>query len=165
MFHKPESISDPELIQSVLVIPETMAANTLLAELTENKRSMAIVVDEFGGTSGMITMEDLVEEVFGEIEDEHDPQNNQEQEEDLIKVKNDDGTYLLGARNEIDDLNEEFGFHLPDEEYYTTLGGLIMYVAEDIPEEGAVVEINNYLITIVKTAQNKIILAKLKESE
>jgi putative hemolysin len=165
MFRKPESIEDSDLIQSVLVVPETMAANILLAELTENQRSVAIVVDEFGGTSGMVTMEDLVEEVFGEIEDEHDPPEAEEQEEDLIKEKNQDGTYLLGARNDIDDLNEEFGFDLPEEEYYTTLGGLILYVAEDIPEEGAVIEVENYLITIVKTAQNKIILVKLVEND
>ncbi|MEM9934810.1 MAG: hemolysin family protein [Bacteroidota bacterium] len=163
MFSKPHDIG--EVIQPVFIVPEAMQANNLLAEFSENKRSVAIVVDEFGGTSGMITMEDLVEEVFGEIEDEHDEEELPD--EDLIKVINDDGSIFLGARHEIDDLNEEeeLGIELPDEEYYTTLGGLIMYHHEDIPKQGEEIEIGIYTFTILKATPSKIISVKLHARE
>ncbi|MEM6765101.1 MAG: hemolysin family protein [Bacteroidota bacterium] len=163
MFSKPQDIG--EVIQPVFIVPEAMQANNLLAEFSENKRSVAIVVDEFGGTSGMITMEDLVEEVFGEIEDEHDEEELPD--EDLIKVINDDGSIFLGARHEIDDLNEEeeLGIELPDEEYYTTLGGLIMYHHEDIPKQGEEIEIGIYTFTILKATPSKIISVKLHARE
>ncbi len=157
MFGKPTSIKG--ILQSVLVVPETMPANMLLAEFTENKRSVAIVVDEFGGTSGMITIEDLVEEVFGEIEDEYD---KEPLEEDMTKIKQDDGSYILGARHEIDDLNEELRLELPEEEYYTTLGGLVTYHAEDIPQKGESVVIEPYLITVIKSTQKRVISVKLQ---
>ncbi|MEO1451673.1 MAG: hemolysin family protein [Bacteroidota bacterium] len=160
MFQHPESIR--EMLQPVLFVPETMPAKELLAELTENQRSVAVVVDEFGGTSGMITMEDLVEEVFGEIEDEHDSEEEEVVEEDEIKFVNQDGSYILGARLEIDDLNEEFELHLPDEEYYTTLGGLITYVAERIPDPQEEITIGSYHFTIIKTAQNRLISVKME---
>lgn len=160
MFSKPTSIE--ELLQPVLVVPETMQANVLLAELTENQRSVAIVVDEFGGTSGMITMEDLVEEVFGEIEDEHDGDKEEVIEEDMIKQDLGKDTYLLGARLEIDDINEEFGLELPNEEYYTTLGGLVTYVAENIPDKDETILLGEYLITIVNATHNRVIAVKLQ---
>lgn len=151
--------STREILQPVLVVPETMPANMLLAEFTENKRSVAIVVDEFGGTAGMITIEDLVEEVFGEIEDEYD---KEPPEEDMVKVLQEDGSYLLGARYEIDDLNEELQLNLPKEEYYTTLGGLVTYHAEDIPKKGESIVIGPYLITIVKATKRRVIAIKLE---
>lgn len=162
MFRDPEDI--PSVLQPVLVVPETMPVNVLLAEFTENQRSVAIVVDEFGGTSGMITMEDLIEEVFGEIEDEHD-QDKQVVEEDMICMKLEDGSFMLGARLEIDDLNEnpDLEITLPDEEYFTTLGGMILYYAEDIPKKGQKVRIGNYIITIEKATRKRIIKVHLKE--
>lgn len=160
MFSRPQKIAP--LIQSVLVVPETMPANVLLAEFTENKRSVAIVVDEFGGTSGMVTIEDLVEEVFGEIEDEYD---DEPPEEDMMQVNLGDGKYLLGARLEIDDLNEEFELNLPEEEYYTTLGGLVLYYAEKIPKKGEKVIVQHHLFTIDKAEKNRIITLKLEPFE
>ncbi len=160
MFQKPATIA--EVLQPVLVVPETMPANMMLKEFTENKKSVAIVVDEYGGTEGMITMEDLVEEVFGEIEDEHDMEE-EEVLEDMIMHKNEDGSYLLGARLEIDDLNEELGLGLPEEEYYTTLGGLVTYYAEAIPEIGEEVVVGKYLITIENAAINRVIAVRLQE--
>ncbi len=164
MFSKPQLIND--ILQPVFVVPETMPANILLGEFTESKRSVALVVDEFGGTAGMITIEDLVEEVFGEIEDEHDDLD-EEVEEDMICIKQDDGTYLLGARLEIDDINDnnDIEFTLPDEEYFTTLGGLILYYLEDIPQLGQVVVIGNYQMTVEKASPNKIILVKVEQIE
>lgn len=161
LFRKPEFIST--IIQPVLVVPETMPANVLLAELTENKRSVAVVVDEFGGTAGMVTMEDLVEEVFGEIEDEHDDPEDEEPEEDMVIVKEKDGAYILGARNEIYELNEKLELNLPEEEYYTTLGGMIMHISEKIPAQEEVVEIHGYNITILNATQNRIIAVKLQK--
>lgn len=159
LFSKPDTIQS--IIQPVLVVPESMSADVLLAELTENQRSVAIVVDEFGGTSGMITMEDLVEEVFGEIEDEHDKE--EEVEEDMVKIMEPNGSMLLGARLEIDDLNESLDLDLPKEEYYTTLGGLIMYVAEDIPVEEQEIELGPYMVTVIKATPTRIISVRLSE--
>ncbi|MEZ4772500.1 MAG: hemolysin family protein [Bacteroidia bacterium] len=161
LFRKPDSIET--IIQPVLIVPETMPANVLLAELTENKRSVAIVVDEFGGTSGMVTMEDLVEEVFGEIEDEHDDPEDEEPEEDMVIVEEKDGSYIIGARNEIYELNEKLELNLPEEEYYTTLGGMIMHISEKIPAQDEVVEIHGYNITILNATQNRIIAVKLQK--
>jgi len=159
LFRKPERIRD--LIQPVLVVPESMPANVLMAELTENKRSIAIVVDEFGGTAGMLTIEDLVEEVFGEIEDEHDGEKTEEVEEDMIKIINEDGSLILGARHEIDDLNEDLGLDLPEEDAYTTLGGLLMYITEDIPQKDASIEVGDYLITVVDATPTRVITVKV----
>ena len=163
LFQMPKTIEP--VIQPVLIVPESMPANVLLAELTENQRSVAVVVDEFGGTSGMVTMEDMVEEVFGEIEDEHDQPEDEEPEEDMVIINNKDGSWMVGARNEIDDINAELEIDLPEDEYYTTLGGLIMHVAENIPEQEEVVEIGDYLVTIIKATQNRIILVKLQKRQ
>jgi putative hemolysin len=159
LFRNPARIRD--LIQPVLVVPESMSANVLMAELTENKRSVAIVVDEFGGTAGMLTIEDLVEEVFGEIEDEHDSEKTEEVEDDMIKIINEDGSLILGARHEIDDLNEDLGLELPEEEAYTTLGGLLMYITEDIPQKDASIEVGDYLITVVDATPTRVITVKV----
>ena len=158
LFQNPQSIR--ELMQPVLIVPETMPANVLMAELTENQRSMAIVVDEFGGTAGMLTIEDLVEEVFGEIEDEHDSDKIEEVEADMVKVVNEDGSLLLGARHEIDDLNEDLGLSLK-EESYTTLGGLIMYTTEDIPQKDEQIEVGTYICTIIEVTPTRVISVKI----
>jgi len=163
MFQRPERVSNH--IQPVLIVPESMPANMLLAELTENQRSVAIVVDEFGGTAGMITMEDLVEEVFGEIEDEYDQDKYEPDADDLVKLPNPDGSYLLGARLEIDDLNEEFDLDLPEEEYYTTLGGLVMYVAENIPQKDEYIRVEKYIVTVIKATDTRVICVKLQRAE
>lgn len=162
MFQMPQSIRG--LIQPVMVVPETMQANEILFELTKSNRSVAIVVDEFGGTSGMITVEDLVEEVFGEIEDEHDNEKEKVVEDDMVSIKNDDGSFTLGARLEIDDLNQAYPeLKIPEEEYYTTLGGWILYANEDIPEEGEIIEIAPYHITVLEAMQNRVVKVRLEK--
>jgi len=163
MFELPTSIRG--LIQPVMVVPETMPANEILFELTKSSRSVAIVVDEFGGTSGMITVEDLVEEVFGEIEDEHDNEKDKVVEDDMVAIKNEDGSYTLGARLEIDDLNEEFDLESPEQESYSTLAGWILYEHEDIPEEGETVAIEPYHITVLEAMQNRIVKVRLEVEE
>lgn len=161
LFGMPENV--PGLVQPVLHVPESMPANVLLGELTENKRSVAIVVDEFGGTAGMITIEDLVEEVFGEIEDEHSSEKIEPTEPDMVKLKNDDGSFTLGARLEIDDVNESFELNLPEADYYSTLGGLIIHEAEDIPTEGAVIDLPPYQVTIMQATPTRVIKVHLVE--
>lgn len=159
LFEHPKQIKDS--VQEVMIVPETMSAVMMLVEFGENKKSVALVVDEFGGTAGLITMEDLVEEVFGDIEDEYD--EPEEEIEDLLKVKNIDGSFLFGAGLEIDDINEEFNLELPEEEYYTSLGGLFTYHHEDIPEKGESLVIGKYKLTAQKTEQHRIILVGVKE--
>lgn len=162
LFQKPSSIRG--LIQPIMVVPETMQANEILFDLTKSSRSVAIVVDEFGGTSGMITVEDLIEEVFGEIEDEHDNEKEKVVEDDMVSIKNEDGSYTLGARLEIDDLNEAYPeLKIPEEEYYATLGGWILYVNEDIPVEGEIVEIAPYHITVLEAMQNRVVKIRLEK--
>lgn len=161
LFSKPESIQ--QVLQSVIIVPETMSGDVLLLEFTNEKKSVAIVVDEFGGTSGMVTMEDLIEEVFGEIEDEHDNESVTADDPDLIKEVLDDGTYKLGGRLEIDDLNEEFELDLPETEYYSTLGGLVMYLAEEIPEPETSIEVGFYLITVIESTSTRVISLNLQK--
>ncbi len=161
LFKRPERLED--ILQPAHVVPESMPANMLLTELTGHQRTLAIVVDEFGGTSGILTMEDLVEEVFGDIEDEHDFEESKESkpDEDMFVQRLEDGSLLLGARHEIDDLNEEFELELPWDEGYNTLGGLVLYIAEDIPEEGESFAAGPYVLTVVKASANRLILIKL----
>jgi CBS domain containing-hemolysin-like protein len=156
MFRKPESVK--AILQPVLIVPETMSASVLLAEFTGNQRSVAIVVDEFGGTSGIITIEDLVEEVFGDIEDEYD---EEEIDEDMVLVVNEDGSYLIGARQEIDDLNETLNLGLPKDDSFSTLGGLILDHTEQIPSPGDSFELDNYTVVIENSLEHRIISIKL----
>ncbi|MDX2283928.1 MAG: hemolysin family protein [Bacteroidia bacterium] len=161
LFTRPDSID--ELIQTVIFVPENMAANTLLAEMTQNSRTVAIVVDEYGVTSGMVALEDLVEEVFGEIEDEYDTEPAEEEvEADLICRRGEQGEWLLGARLEIYDLNENQGLQLPESEYYTTLGGLILYHAERVPAPQERLRIGPYEVQILHAAPNRVISVRLQ---
>ncbi len=151
LFKKPSSIN--EILTPIIIVPETMMANELMIQFIKERKSLAIVVDEFGGTSGMVSMEDVIEEIFGEIEDEHD-------EDDLVEQKIDAHTFLLSARLEIDYLNEAQNLKLPTGDY-ETLGGLILSYTEDFPAEGASVSIPPYQITIQKTQGNRIDTVKL----
>lgn len=164
LFRKPQKVE--EILQLAHVVPESMPANMLLTELTSNQRTLAVVVDEFGGTSGILTMEDLVEEVFGDIEDEHDFEESKDSkiEEDLMVETLEDGSMLLGARHEIDDLNQEFDLTLPEDEGYNTLGGLVLFVAEYIPEEGESFEVGDYVLSVVKASANRLHVIKLRRS-
>lgn len=143
-------------IKPVLVAPETLLARKMMTNLMEKKRSMAIVLDEFGGTSGMLTLEDLVEEIFGEIEDEHD--RNQ-----LIARQLDENTYELSGRMEIEEINERFHLGIPEDDDYQTIAGYILFNHEAIPNVGDVVEIDNYTITIKRKTAARLELVHLTQ--
>ncbi|HEY8403835.1 MAG TPA: hemolysin family protein [Flavobacteriales bacterium] len=148
MFKKPEHIQ--HILRPVSFIPEPMSANEILELFIREKRHMVVVVDEFGGTSGIITMEDVVEEIFGEIEDEHDlpsPENCEISE----------GVYEFSARMEIDYLNKHYKLHLPvNNDEYDTLGGLMLYLTGDIPEQNTHVETEGYKLTAVTVNEKRI---------
>lgn len=142
-------------IRTMPIVPETMAAQRLMKQFMQKKRSMAVVVDEFGGTSGIVTLEDLMEEVFGEIEDEHD--NNKYVAKDLGNNE-----YLLSARLEIEHINEQFDLDLPESEDYLTLGGLILHQYQRFPKPNELVEFGHWEIKIIECTRTKIELVRLK---
>ena len=139
MFNKVDSIK--RLIVPVIIIPETISARDVLRLFIRQNKSIAVVVDEFGGTSGMLTIEDVMEEIFGDIEDEHD-------RDILLEEKVNDQIYNFSARLEIDYLNEKYKFQLPESDEYETLAGLILNKCEDIPIVGEVVGLDPYRVTI-----------------
>jgi CBS domain containing-hemolysin-like protein len=147
MFRQPATIKD--VVRKVEVFPETLPANKLLSDFINKHKSVAVVVDEFGGTSGMITMEDVIEEIFGEIEDEYD------KEESLEKMisKNE---YLFSARLEIDFLNEKYKLNIPVSDEYETLSGFIIHHHKSIPVLHEQIEINPFIFTILKSSENRI---------
>ncbi len=147
LFKKPKTIKS--ILLPVEIVPESMMINDVLNSLMKKRKSIAIVVDEYGGTSGMITVEDVVEELFGEIEDEHDVQELTDQ---IISEKE----FKFSARLEIDYLNEEYNLNIPKEEAYETLGGFIIDHTENIPEKGEVLVILDYEITILGVSSSKI---------
>lgn len=142
-------------IREVSFVPETMLAQKLLKTFIQQKRSMAVVVDEFGGTSGIITLEDLVEEIFGEIEDEHDSNH-------YIAIDLGNGEYKLSARMEIEQVNEKFGLNLPESDQYLTVGGLILHKYQSFPKLNEIVKIDNFEFKILQKTTTKIITVSLK---
>ncbi|EAQ40650.2 hemolysin family protein [Polaribacter sp. MED152] len=156
-----ELFKKPKTIKSILlpleIVPESMMINDILNTLMKKRKSVAVVVDEYGGTSGMITVEDIVEELFGEIEDEHDSQ-------EFLEEKLKDDHFNFSARIEVDYLNEEYDLNIPKSEAYETLGGFIIEHTENIPEEKEVLEIDNFEITILKISGAKIDEVSLKIS-
>ncbi len=153
IFTKPDSIKSN--LRKVLIVPETMSASKLLRQFIQQRLSIAIVVDEFGGTSGMVTSEDILEEIFGEIEDEHDT-------DDLIMKKVADDEFVLSGRLELDELNEEFGLEFPEDENFETLAGFILFHYESIPKINSVITIDQYQFKILKATNTKIELVLLK---
>lgn len=151
LFKRPKKIED--ILTPIVTVPETTLANELMIRLINERKSLAIVVDEFGGTSGLISMEDVIEEIFGEIEDEHD-------EDDRIEQELDYRTYILSARLEIDYLNETYGWNLPTGDY-ETLGGLILEHVRDIPKAGETVTIPGFTFIIQSTGETRINTVKL----
>ncbi|WP_378178809.1 hemolysin family protein [Aquimarina sp. SS2-1] len=156
LFKKPKSIGS--ILLPVVFVPETMYVKDVLNLLTKKHKSIAVVIDEYGGTSGIITVEDIVEELFGEIEDEHDSV-------DLIEDKLGENHYRFSARLEVDYINETYKLNLPESEYYETLGGMIVNHTEEIPEQGDVVNINTMSIDIIETSNTKIEIVELKVIE
>ena len=144
-----------ENITKMPFVPESMQAQRLMEQFLQQKKSLAVVVDEFGGTAGIISLEDIVEELFGEIEDEHDV-------DDHIAKRNDDGTYLLSARLEIERINEMFGLNLPVSDEYHTLAGLILYHYKNFPKMHEVIRVGQFLFKITKVESNKIEVVSLK---
>lgn len=145
-------------IRPLSFVPETMAADKLMHSLLQQKRTIAVVVDEFGGTSGIVTLEDIVEEIFGEIEDEHDSNS-------YIAKKTEKGEYVISARLEIAKVNEMFGLDLPESDEYMTVGGLILNAYQSFPKLNEKVTIGRYEFKIIKSTMTKIELVKLKISE
>ena len=145
-------------IKAMPIVPETMSAQRLMKKFIKDKQNMAVVVDEFGGTSGIITLEDLVEEIFGEIEDEHDSSN-------YVCKKVGDNEYVLSGRLEIERVNELFDLDLPESDDYLTIGGLILDRYQSFPKLHETVEIDKYNFKIIKVAATKIELVRLKVNE
>jgi len=147
LFKKPKTIRS--VILPIEMVPESMIIHDVLNNLIKKRKSIAIVLDEYGGTSGMITIEDIVEELFGEIEDEHDSQ-------ELLEEQISETQFRFSARLEIDYLNEEYGLNIPKEEAYETLGGFIIEHTENIPDLNEEIKIENFVIKIIKVSSSKI---------
>ena len=144
-----------EHIQTVPFVPETLAAQKLMKQLMARKKSLAVVVDEFGGTSGIISLEDIIEEILGDIQDEHDVTN-------LIAKKTDDG-WLLSGRMEISRVNEMFGLDIPESDEYMTVGGLILSKAKGFPKVNEKVSVKGYTFRVLKKGETKIELVELTQ--
>lgn len=153
MFRNPEKWRDG--IRTLSYVPETMAAKKLMHTFMQQKKSIGVVVDEFGGTSGLVSLEDIVEEIFGDIEDEHDTSN-------YVARQTEDGDYLLSARLEIEKVNEMFDLELPDSDEYMTVGGLILHEYQSFPKLNEIVQIGDFEFKIVKSTMTKIELVRLK---
>ena len=136
-------------------VPETMAAQKLMHIFMQQKKSLGVVIDEFGGTSGIVSLEDIVEEIFGDIEDEHDSAK-------YVAKRVADGEYILSARLEIDKVNEMFGLELPESDEYMTVGGFILHEYQSFPKLNEVVTIGNFEFQILKSTMTKIELVRLK---
>ena len=153
MFRDPKNWH--ENVKQVPIVPETMSANKLMKLFMQQKKTIAVVVDEFGGTSGIVSLEDLVEEIFGDIEDEHDNTS-------YICKKIDEDEYVLSARLEIEKVNETYGLDLPESDDYLTVGGLILNQYQSFPKPHEVVRVGRYQFKIIKVTATKIELVRLK---
>lgn len=147
LFKKPKNIRS--ILLPIEIVPETMMIHDILNDLILKSKSAAIVMDEYGGTSGLITIEDIVEELFGDIEDEHDSV-------DLLEEKINDREFKFSTRLEVDYINEEYDLNLTEDSTYETLGGLIVNHTENIPSTDEIIQIDNYQFTILKVSASKI---------
>jgi|694.fasta_scaffold63450_3 CBS domain containing-hemolysin-like protein len=156
LFKSPVSIK--QILLPIAFVPSAMPGKELLELFTKQAGNIAVVVDEYGGTAGIVTIEDVVEEIFGEIEDEHDV-------EDLLEEKISEDSYRFSARLEIDYLNNEYGFDLPESDEYETLGGFIIHQLETIPALGEIIELENSTLEIEKVSDRRIEVVCLKINE
>jgi len=153
LFKKPKTIKS--IIHPIEFVPETMLISETLDALIKKRKSIAVVLDEYGGTSGMMTVEDIIEELFGEIEDEYDTLI-------LTEEQLNENTFHFSARQDVDYINEKFKLNLPEAEQYETLGGLIVFNTEGIPEKGKMVHLDQFTFTILEASNTKIDLVKLE---
>jgi CBS domain containing-hemolysin-like protein len=152
MFKRPSNIRS--VILPVLIVPETMPSEEAMSQFIQERKSLAVVVDEFGGTSGILTIEDVMEEIFGEIEDEHDV-------EELEETTINDYEYLFSGRLEVDYLNEEYKLNLPVSDEYETLAGLIISICGSIPDKNEEIKVDGFVFIILDVSETKIEKVKL----
>lgn len=145
-------------MRKIAIVPETMPANRLLKQFVDEKMNVAVVVDEFGGTSGMVTIEDILEEIVGDIQDEHDT-------EELIDKQVGPGEYVFSGRLEIDFINEKYGLDLPESDEYETLAGLVMFYHGDMPKTNQIIRIKNFIVRILRSTDVRVDLVSLKSEQ
>ena len=157
--HSFELFKKPRSIKSIMIpvefVPETILIKDAMNLLTKKRKSIAVILDEYGGTSGIVTIEDIVEELFGEIEDEHDS------DEELIEDKVDESNYIFSTRLDVEYLNETYKLNIPESDSYETLGGFIVDFSKEIPQKGAQITIGNFVFIIEEATNNKIELVKM----
>lgn len=153
LFDSPTSIR--QILRQIIYVPESALVQRLLGQFIKHHKSMAVVIDEFGGTAGIITIEDILEEIFGEIEDEHDT-------EYMVEKKIDDTEYIFSGRLEVEYINTEYGLDIPVSDQYDTLAGFVQFIAENIPQNGEVIVDNRFRIEILRSSGSKIRLIKFK---
>lgn len=142
------------MLRETIYVPESAIVQKLLGQFIKQRKSLAIVIDEFGGTAGMITIEDILEEIFGEIEDEHDSDY-------LVEKQISDREFILSGRLEIDYLNQEFGLDIPESDHYDTLAGYILFTSENLPKVGDVLYIGKLKIKILRASSSRISMVEL----
>ena len=147
-----------KLLHPTIIVPEPMGAQDILAEFIRRKRHLAVVVDEYGGTSGILTMEDIVEELIGDIEDEHDT-------EALVEMEIGEGHFRFSARHEVDDINARFSLDLPENEAYETLGGLVLFHTEEIPPEGTRLQFDRSTVQVTRVDGARIVLVEVLQND
>jgi CBS domain containing-hemolysin-like protein len=147
-----------DIMRAPHIVPETMKISRLMRDMQKKKQQMAVVIDEFGGTAGIITMEDIIEEIVGEIHDEYDDEVRD------VEAAN-DGSFLVNARMSIHDFNERFGVELPQTDEYDTMSGFLHKHTGRIPELNEEVRFENYLFIIVKKSQRRIRLVRVKKCD
>lgn len=153
LFHNPRTVRD--CMMPVRYVPETMAVEKLLEDFTKSRSSVAVVIDEFGGTAGIISLEDILEEIFGEIEDEHDTP-------EMVEKQTGENEWVFSSRLEVEYLNEKYGVGIPESDEYDTLAGFIIYHENGIPAAGKTVIIGNKQIRILKSSSSRLELVKVK---
>ena len=157
--HSFELFKKPKSIKSIMIpvefIPETIFIKDALNVLTKKRKSIAVVLDEYGGTSGIITIEDIIEELFGEIEDEHDG------DEKLVEKQLSENTYLFSARLDVEYLNQEYKLEIPENDSYETLGGFIVNTTKEIPQKGVEIRVNHFCFVIEEATNTKIEVVKM----
>ena len=156
LFNKPESIK--QILLPVSIVPEAILVKNLMEQLTRQKRTIAVVVDEFGGTAGLITVEDIIEEIFGDIVDEHDVEAD-------IEINLDENTWLFSGRLDIDYINDEYGLGIAESDEYDTLAGFVLNEMEDIPKPNDTFETDKHIFTVMEVSDSRIDQVKIKVKE